>query len=274
MSEKAELCSRIDSLVVDFFAKLSELDAKKAHLETVMADGFIQLSKTRYNMGGQRSVGASMYDRSNMTAAVRVSEVAGDRDSVVGDGGDRTVFQLVDPAKLINSGEERESGDAEEKVEIEKESGCDGDGLRKRPGAAKISLEQPTQNSITESSPEKLDKDDTIENLGKAVCDLKVSSDGMMELQNMKSPAKSPGRSPSSSSSNTSNDPIRWFGILVPQSLKISQRRFKTSIDLVVEIANLQLEIDCLQKQFKSMIKLKQSTIMNTEQTVSFTAED
>ena len=264
MSKKGELCSRIDSLVVEFFAKLSELDAKKAHLETVMADGFIQLSKTRYNMGGHRSIGSAMYDRSNMSATVNVVETGGG-----GEGGndvsDRTVFHLVDPANLKKTEEEQEGGSgdtAEKENDFEKGADCNGDGLRKRKGAAKKSLDNSANNSddsATKSPTEKPD-DDAIENLGKSVCDLKVSSDGMMELQNMKSLVKNPGRSPSTSSSNTSNDPIRWFGILVPQSLKISQQRFKSSIDLIVEIANLQLELNNLQMQFKSMIKLKRST--------------
>ena len=256
MSEREELCGQIDSLVVEFFAKLSELDAKKAELENVMADGFIQMSKTRYNMGGTRSIGSAMYDRSNMIATVNVLEERGSGD---GDTG-RTLFRLVNPADLEEGERGKEDKDAFDVTGISNVSTVADDGLRKRITAKAEEKSTPINEDILKMknpSTEKPDGEDTIENLGKAVCDLKVSSDGMMELQNMESPVNSPGRSPTKASS--SNDPIRWFGILVPQSLKLSQQRFKSSLDLVVEIANLQLEVGSMQSRFKSMIKLKQS---------------
>lgn len=75
MATDSELCARLDDVVMRFFATLSELDGKKAELEALMSDGFMQLSKSRYDMGsgvGNRSIGAAMYDRANMKATVNV----------------------------------------------------------------------------------------------------------------------------------------------------------------------------------------------------------
>ncbi|CAL1606230.1 unnamed protein product [Knipowitschia caucasica] len=43
---------------------------------------------------------------------------------------------------------------------------------------------------------------------------------------------------------NPQQDPIKWFGILVPQSLKHAQSSFKQVIELSVDIASLQSAIE------------------------------
>lgn len=39
-------------------------------------------------------------------------------------------------------------------------------------------------------------------------------------------------------------DPIKWFGFLVPNSLKQSQKCFQKAVELSVECANVQNEIN------------------------------
>ena len=43
--------------------------------------------------------------------------------------------------------------------------------------------------------------------------------------------------------STPSKEPIKWFGILVPQSLRQSQSSYQKAIDVSIECANLQNEI-------------------------------
>ncbi|XP_011136736.1 coiled-coil domain-containing protein 115-like [Harpegnathos saltator] len=38
-------------------------------------------------------------------------------------------------------------------------------------------------------------------------------------------------------------DPIKWFGVLVPQNLKNSQKRFQESVYLAIKIANIQMQL-------------------------------
>ena len=287
----------------------------------MMAEGFIQLSKTRYNLGSGvgNSIGAVMYDRSHMTATVKVVseeeimeedvEVNGVNEIEKEDDDDEggTKFRLTsmvnlsscssspskttstkssnariledEPAegRIGKNTDQKENGERDDIIE-----NCgpllSPDGLRQRKGGKNCQEGEATSkySSTSSSTPAAASKaaaaattekvDDAIENLGKAVCDLTVSPDGMMELQTMKSPSSntgSPNRSSASTGGSSSptaasnNDPIRWFGILVPQSLRMSQRRFKSSLDLVVEIANLQLEIGRLQTRFKKLVTRK-----------------
>lgn len=61
----------------------------------------------------------------------------------------------------------------------------------------------------------------------------------------------------SESGTRTSYDPLHWFGVLVPQNLRIAQDSFKKAVDLSVQIANLQMQLEALRVEFCS-IKLEQ----------------
>lgn len=39
-------------------------------------------------------------------------------------------------------------------------------------------------------------------------------------------------------------DAIRWFGVLVPQSLHLAQQRFNRAVELAVECANIQIKLN------------------------------
>ncbi|XP_034174858.2 vacuolar ATPase assembly protein VMA22 [Osmia lignaria lignaria] len=52
-------------------------------------------------------------------------------------------------------------------------------------------------------------------------------------------------------------DPIKWFGVLVPQSLRIAQKRFQESLYLAVRAANLQAEITSVLDKLQSLYFLK-----------------
>jgi hypothetical protein len=46
-----------------------------------------------------------------------------------------------------------------------------------------------------------------------------------------------------------SNDPLKWFGILVPQDLRQSKKTFENCLEIVIECSNIQSElIHCMQK--------------------------
>ncbi|XP_058805586.1 coiled-coil domain-containing protein 115 isoform X3 [Phymastichus coffea] len=52
-------------------------------------------------------------------------------------------------------------------------------------------------------------------------------------------------------------DPIKWFGLLVPQSLKSAQKHFQEAIYLTVKLANLQSQMAEISKQSESLRSLK-----------------
>ncbi|XP_062314167.1 coiled-coil domain-containing protein 115 [Osmerus eperlanus] len=64
---------------------------------------------------------------------------------------------------------------------------------------------------------------------------------------------------PTKSEHNPQQDPLKWFGILVPQSLKQAQSSFKQGIELSAEIAALQSEVLRTRRQLQQLLKDKQS---------------
>lgn len=60
-------------------------------------------------------------------------------------------------------------------------------------------------------------------------------------------------------------EPINWFGILVPQSLKTARERYEKAIELVIESANVEQR---LKKNYDLIDKLKtiKSDFENTEE--------
>ncbi|XP_040906319.1 coiled-coil domain-containing protein 115 [Toxotes jaculatrix] len=56
---------------------------------------------------------------------------------------------------------------------------------------------------------------------------------------------------------NPQQDPLKWFGILVPQSLKQAQSSFKQVIELSAEIATLQTAVLNTRQELKSNMKDK-----------------
>lgn len=55
-------------------------------------------------------------------------------------------------------------------------------------------------------------------------------------------------------------DPIKWFGVLVPQSLKSAQKHFQDALYLTVKIANIQAQLTEVTSQSASLKLLKKIT--------------
>ncbi|KAM4012034.1 coiled-coil domain-containing protein 115-like [Anomaloglossus baeobatrachus] len=53
------------------------------------------------------------------------------------------------------------------------------------------------------------------------------------------------------------NDPLRWFGVLVPQSLRQAQSNFRQGILLAAEVASLQSSIDENRKKYRALLAQK-----------------
>ncbi|CAH0384019.1 unnamed protein product [Bemisia tabaci] len=56
-------------------------------------------------------------------------------------------------------------------------------------------------------------------------------------------------------------DPLKWFGVLVPQNLRQAQAWFKQSIELAVDCTNIQASIQHKREEFLRLLKLKRSLI-------------
>uniref|UniRef100_A0A023F6X4 Vacuolar ATPase assembly protein VMA22 n=1 Tax=Triatoma infestans TaxID=30076 RepID=A0A023F6X4_TRIIF len=52
-------------------------------------------------------------------------------------------------------------------------------------------------------------------------------------------------------------DPLKWFGVLVPQDMKQAQSNFNSAIEYVIECANLQLEMLSIEEKYKKYLSMK-----------------
>ncbi|KAJ3396535.1 hypothetical protein HDU92_002715 [Lobulomyces angularis] len=50
------------------------------------------------------------------------------------------------------------------------------------------------------------------------------------------------------------NDPLNWFGILISNSLRESQKEFKNSLSLIIELANCSLKINNLKEEYVNLL--------------------
>ncbi|XP_046993278.1 coiled-coil domain-containing protein 115 isoform X1 [Schistocerca americana] len=63
---------------------------------------------------------------------------------------------------------------------------------------------------------------------------------------------------PDSKFKTQDSDPLRWFGVLVPQNLRQAQTNFQSALPLVIECANLQLKLlDSYDKHKKALRRKK-----------------
>ncbi|KAM6925203.1 coiled-coil domain-containing protein 115 [Xenentodon cancila] len=67
---------------------------------------------------------------------------------------------------------------------------------------------------------------------------------------------------------NRQQEPLKWFGILVPQSLKQAQSSFKQVIELSAEIAALQIAVLNTRQELKDGMKNKQTAGERHDQSV------
>ncbi|XP_021924870.1 coiled-coil domain-containing protein 115 isoform X2 [Zootermopsis nevadensis] len=57
------------------------------------------------------------------------------------------------------------------------------------------------------------------------------------------------------------SDPIKWFGYLVPQNLRQAQKGFHMALELVVQSANIQSELEATCKRYDKLLKLKTNIV-------------
>ena len=58
-------------------------------------------------------------------------------------------------------------------------------------------------------------------------------------------------------------DPIKRFGVLVPQSLRNAQKRFQESLYLSTKVANVSAELHSIQNEFQSLANAKKNLSEN-----------
>ncbi|XP_014475258.1 PREDICTED: coiled-coil domain-containing protein 115-like [Dinoponera quadriceps] len=72
----------------------------------------------------------------------------------------------------------------------------------------------------------------------------------------------------SNNESDSPGDPIKWFGVLVPQNLKNSQKRFQESVYLATKIANIQVQLASVFSKLKTLYTQKHNLRCQSDITI------
>uniref|UniRef100_A0A1B8XSR7 Vacuolar ATPase assembly protein VMA22 n=1 Tax=Xenopus tropicalis TaxID=8364 RepID=A0A1B8XSR7_XENTR len=70
-----------------------------------------------------------------------------------------------------------------------------------------------------------------------------------------------PPKPPRGHTESPGQDPLRWFGVLVPQSLRQAQSTFREGILLAAEVASLQSSVDTTQREWRLLLAEKQQLL-------------
>ena len=137
--------------------------------------------------------------------------------------------------------------------------------------AALVKVKVTKDNTFTaESSDDDLEQDLDDLDLNKS----QESSRSTVRRRNVKKPQEDaepehieeiPQKSDKNSDNKDNNfsrkqvDPLKWFGVLVPQSLRQSQGDFKAAANLALDIATLKIKVDNFGQEYRSLLKTKES---------------
>ncbi|XP_045308077.1 coiled-coil domain-containing protein 115 isoform X2 [Leopardus geoffroyi] len=170
-----DLRAELDSLLLQLFQDLEELEAKRAALNARVEEGWLSLSKARYSMGA-KSVGPLQY------------------------------ASLMEPQVCVYTSEAQ-------------------DGLQSF-WLVRASAQTPEEVGPREAALRR---------------------------------RKGLTRTPEPESFPALRDPLNWFGILVPHSLRQAQASFREGLQLAADMATLQIRIDWGRSQLRGLQeKLKQ----------------
>ncbi|XP_053500052.1 coiled-coil domain-containing protein 115 [Ictalurus furcatus] len=197
---------RLDQQLLQFMDQLEILEEKRQKLNTLIEEGWFNISKARYSMGNKR-VSALQY-ASDMEPLVHVYESQTEK-------GDAE-FKCV---RTEDKAEELRESDIVETI------GPAEGGLRRR-----VNIKNKENKEEKDTSKDECEK----------------------EPQFNSTSEKSPCQH---------QDPLKWFGILVPQNLKQAQTAFKEVITLAAEISTLQSAIVKTRLEMQSQMKDKQKIV-------------
>lgn len=213
----------LDEIILQFFDTLESRMQLQANLDEQLKSGFLQMSRARYNMG-IKAIGASQFNEKEMASLYSVD--------VVDDNGSTNNKFLLNQQVLVDN--KIDKNRQMEQTSIDKNNMS---GLRKR-------------NVCQQSEQTEKDSDDNktveVETLGQRLNTEEVKVDNQAADNNNEK-----------AGTISKQDPLKWFGVLVPQSLRQSQSNFKQSVNTAVQIVNIQEKLLRLKEQYVELMKEK-----------------
>lgn len=216
----------LDEILLQFFDTLETRMQLQANLDEQLKSGFLQMSRARYSMG-IKAIGASQFNEKDMMSLYSVD--------VVDDNSSTKNKFLLNPQVFV---EDKIDGSSQrEQTSIDNSNLS---GLRKR------NVCQQSEQTEKDTDENKIVE---IETLGQRANTEEVNVHGQEADKKKEKNGKT-----------SLQDPLKWFGVLVPQSLRQSQINFKQSVNTVVQIANIQENLLQLKKQYVELLKQKNAS--------------
>ena len=212
---------RLDEITLEFFENLERLQEKRASLCAALKDGHLNLSKARYSMGN-KSVGALQYDHKMYSALYHVA--VENMEPVEELDISYATFHLMKnlPGEVLTKLDSTNHQKGEEETFLRKRKS------QKLDGSQDVNEELPAMEELYVSN---------------------------------KTSSPSNKQSYRRAEENKIQDPIKWFGILVPVCLKTAQKNFQSAIELSCELVNLENKQKRIIQDFGNLMRQKKALI-------------
>eukprot|EP00112_Aurelia_sp_Birch-Aquarium-sp1_P011582 Seg2432.5 transcript_id=Seg2432.5/GoldUCD/mRNA.D3Y31 product="Coiled-coil domain-containing protein 115" protein_id=Seg2432.5/GoldUCD/D3Y31 len=265
--ELEETCIKLDELLHEFFVEWSKYRSLRNSLSSSMKDGFLCVSQSRYSMGIGCVSELQIPDNEFMPlfevrpkkACSLLIEEKNNADEIQYD---RQLLEILDFSAARSKGVEL--------ADVEKEN---------------LVLEQKKAEATPSEQKKKAESTVRRRNVPKTRPKKAAGKTASQKvIDNTKSGKEITSESTEKSKQNTSTkesdpetqrgDPLKWFGLLVPNSLKKGQKSFQCAINDIILVANSKKKLDGIISDFIKLTERKERLYSKNVETVSSKATE
>ncbi|XP_062611205.1 coiled-coil domain-containing protein 115-like [Saccostrea cucullata] len=133
-------------------------------------------------------------------------------------------------------------------------------------GVKFVGMDQIHEEDMRASTKVKVTGEEEEEEMFAAFTNLGITEDETNEVENVGLRKRNVGNSEENTSLSDKktttkkkgqHDPLKWFGVLVPPSLRQCQRQFKSSVETIIAIANLKQKILLIKSEYSDLKRRK-----------------
>ncbi|KAK9458518.1 uncharacterized protein V1516DRAFT_666902 [Lipomyces oligophaga] len=220
----ANLSGKPEIIILQYLDLIEQYETTLARIGKLFAEGYIDLAQANYGSGRPRF--GQDYYHGNMSAAIIVEE---DEEAVKLDSNGSTIcsFSILSLKSTVTAMKE----DQLEKTVVD--------------------LADPTMDKLSSKLEEVEVTSETLtKNSKKEASQLSTNIvEGALESEEVNKEVRHRSKVP------LSMDPLRWFGVLVPQALRRSQEKFESGLESLILLRNLTFQIREMEKVIQALPK-------------------
>ncbi|KAL1919315.1 uncharacterized protein VTP21DRAFT_2008 [Calcarisporiella thermophila] len=235
------LHQELDDLIVEYLENVDAYLQERSRIGTLLADAFINLAHAKYTMGPQNLTSHQYDKRMQATCLIEI-----DNSDELEKAFYMKLIERPVEAAIPLAAKETENNQSEKNHLRRRKTWSETDLLEGLVGE-KHKLEKREGQAKEEEGMKKVEKNEKEDKVEKR--ENKESEKVGMETEegNKEETEKARRRSA------MRNNPINWFGVLTPHSLRISQVHFKKALHAAVNVANLHAEIVAKEKRIREL---------------------